>query len=597
MIFVPNIYSSVLIASGIITLLLCINIFRRYEIVVRWFGFMVLSIAVWALSYGFELATTNLDEMLFWIKFEYLGISFLPACWFFFIVKFTGKDEWITKRNLSLVLIIPMITLILVWTNNFHHLHYKSVSVDSYGPFPLLNIERGPWYFFHTLYFYVMLLWGIVLLIDKFRKANKVFKKQNLTILISAFIPWIANLLYFFGIRPLGHIDITPFAFISTVLLLSIGLVRFRLLDIIPIAREKVLESMKEGLIVADKKDRIIDLNREIRGILAIGEPDLIGKKLSYILPQQAKLYDKIKTRTGGMMEIQIVKNDLPVYLEVTLSPLYEEKNVYSGIIILFRDITHRVNTEKQVRMQAQQLLALNKLKDRLFSIISHDLRSPLLNLFDIIKMIDDDLITEQEFKLLIPQLSKNVGYTSGLLENLLFWSKSQLQGEVIKPVDINLRQISENILHLFERTIAEKEIVLQNEINETNVIYADKDMIQLVIRNLVSNAVKFSNRGGKIKLSSSSNGRFTTLCVEDDGVGIASDDLGKLFESETFTTRGTENEQGTGLGLVLCKDFIEKNNGRIWVESTYLKGSEFFIELPTNGEHVIVQEHLAVEL
>lgn len=597
MIFVPNIYSSVLIASGIITLLLCINIFRRYEIVVRWFGFMVLSIAVWALSYGFELATTNLDEMLFWIKFEYLGISFLPACWFFFIVKFTGKDEWITKRNLSLVLIIPMITLILVWTNNFHHLHYKSVSVDSSGPFPLLNIERGPWYFFHTLYFYVMLLWGIVLLIDKFRKANKVFKKQNLTILISAFIPWIANLLYFFGIRPLGHIDITPFAFISTVLLLSIGLVRFRLLDIIPIAREKVLESMKEGLIVADKKDRIIDLNREIRGILAIGEPDLIGKKLSYILPQQAKLYDKIKTRTGGMMEIQIVKNDLPVYLEVTLSPLYEEKNVYSGIIILFRDITHRVNTEKQVRMQAQQLLALNKLKDRLFSIISHDLRSPLLNLFDIIKMIDDDLITEQEFKLLIPQLSKNVGYTSGLLENLLFWSKSQLQGEVIKPVDINLRQISENILHLFERTIAEKEIVLQNEINETNVIYADKDMIQLVIRNLVSNAVKFSNRGGKIKLSSSSNGRFTTLCVEDDGVGIASDDLGKLFESETFTTRGTENEQGTGLGLLLCKDFIEKNNGRIWVESTYLKGSEFFIELPTNGEHVIVQEHLAVEL
>jgi len=597
MTFNPNIYSTVLIVSGLVTLLLCINIFRRYEIVVRWFGFMVLSIAVWALSYGFELATTNLQEMLFWIRLEYVGVSFLPACWFFFIVKFTGKDEWITRRNLSLVLIVPMTTLLLVWTNEFHHLHYKSVSVDSSGPFPLLNIERGPWYFFHTLYFYVMLFWGIGLLVDKFRKANKVFRKQNLTILISAFIPWIANMVYFLGFRPLGHIDVTPFAFISTVLLLSIGLVRFRLLDIIPIARERVLESMKEGLIVADNKDRIIDLNREIRGILSIGEPNLIGKELSYILPRQPELYDLIKARTGGLMQIEITQNELPVYLEVTLSPLYEEKNVYSGIIILFRDITDRVNTENQVRQQAKELLALNKLKDRLFSIISHDLRSPLVNLFDLIKMMDNEVITPQEFSILIPQLSKNVGYTSGLLENLLFWSKSQLQGEVIKPVNIDVRAVSENILHLFERSIIEKKISVNNKVDEGSTIYADQGMIQLVIRNLVSNAVKFSNRNGKINLSSFSDGHFTRLCVEDDGVGISEEDLIKLFEIETFTTRGTDNEQGTGLGLLLCKDFIEKNNGRIWVESALLKGSKFFIELPATGEKLIVQVQIQAEL
>ncbi len=597
MTFIPNIYSSVLIASGVITLLLCINIFRRYEIVVRWFGFMVLSLAVWALSYGFELATTNLREMLFWINFEYVGVSFLPACWFFFIVKFSGKDEWITKRNLSLVLIVPLITLLLVWTNSYHHLHYTSVSVDTSGPFPLLNIERGPWYFFHTAYFYTMFLWGILLLVDKFRKADRVFKKQNLIILISAFIPWVANILYFFGLRPLGHIDVTPFAFISTVLLLSIGLVRFRLLDIIPIARERVLEAMKEGLVVADNKDRIIDLNSEIRGILSIGEPSLIGKELSYILPSQPELYERIKSRTGGLMQIEIMKNDLPVYLEVTLSPLYEERETYSGIIILFRDITHRVNTEKQVRMQAKQLLALNKLKDRLFSIISHDLRSPLLNLFDIIKMIDDGMITEQEFKALIPVLSKNVGYTSGLLENLLFWSKSQLQGEVIKSVDIKVRAVSENIVQLFERSMVEKEIQLHNNFDESAMIYADADMIQLVIRNLISNAVKFSKRGGSIKLSSFSDGRFTRLCFEDEGVGISEDDLNKLFEFETFTTRGTDNEQGTGLGLLLCKDFIEKNNGRIWVESKVDKGTKFFIELPANGENIIIQEQIKAEL
>ncbi|MES3018669.1 MAG: histidine kinase N-terminal 7TM domain-containing protein [Bacteroidota bacterium] len=591
MTYIPNIYSSVLLVSGIITLLLCINIFRRYEVVVRWFGFMVLTIAVWALSYGFELATTNLPEMLFWIKLEYVGISFLPACWFFFIVKFTGKDEWITRRNLSMVLIIPMLTLIFVWSNELHHLHYKSVGVDSSGSFPLLNIERGPWYFFHTFYFYVMLVWGILLLLDKFRRASKVFRMQNLTILIAAFIPWVANILYFFGLRPLGHIDITPFAFIITVLLLSLGLMRFRLLDIIPVARERVLESMKEGLVVADSKDRIIDMNRAIRGILSIGEPNLIGRELKYILPRQPELYNLIQARTGGQIQIEIAKGDRPVYLEVTLSLLNEEQNVYAGIIILFRDISHRVNTETQIRQQAKQLLALNKLKDKMFSIISHDLRSPLINLLDILKMIDDDMITEKEFRGLVPQLSKNVGYTSGLLENLLFWSKSQLHGEVIKPADINAREISENVLHLFDKPIAEKKIILDNKISPESSVYADRDMLQLIIRNLISNAVKFSKHGGIIRLTSSDHNTYTRLCFSDEGVGISGEDQSKLFELEAFTTPGTDNEQGTGLGLLLCKDFVEKNKGRIWVESELGQGSKFCVELPSKGEKIIVEE------
>jgi PAS domain S-box-containing protein len=597
MTFIPNIYSIVLIASGLTTLVLCINIFRRYELVVRWFGFMVLSIAVWALSYGFELSSTTLNEMLFWINLEYLGVSFLPACWFFFIVKFTGKDEWITRRHLSIVLVFPLITLLLVWTNQFHHLHYQSVSVDDSGPFPLLNIVRGPWYFFHTFYFYVMLAWGILLLINKFRISDKVFRKQNLTILVAAFIPWIANILYFFGLRPMGHIDITPFAFISTVLLLSIGLVRFKLLDIIPIAREKVLEAMQEGLIVADNKGRIIDLNKEVKKMLSINGSNLVGKNLESILPEQPALYELINRREGAVGHIELLSSNRQTYLEVTLSPLFENKNFYSGIIILFRDITHRRNTEKQIRMQAKQLLALNKLKDRLFSIIAHDLRSPLFNLFDIIKMIDNDLMTEQEFRAFIPQLSKNVGYTSGLLENLLLWSKSQLQGEVVKPVYLVAREVTENIRNLFEKALQEKSITLTNNIDQNDSVYADRDMIQLVARNLVSNAVKFSERGGNITLSSFTNGRFTRLCFEDDGVGIAPEDMNKLFEFETFTTRGTDNEQGTGLGLLLCKDFIEKNNGRIWVESELGKGSKFFVELPATAENIDIQAQIQAEL
>jgi PAS domain S-box-containing protein len=422
----------------------------------------------------------------------------------------------------------------------------------------------------------------VVLLINKYRKADQVFRKQNLTILIAVFIPWVANVLYLFGYRPMGHIDSTPFAFITTMLFLSIGLVRFRLLDIIPIARDKVIEAMNEGLIVTDNQDRVVDLNQEIRKLLLIEEKNIIGKQLGLILPEQADLFELIKERKGGQIQIKHINSEL--ILEVSLTPLFENLHAYSGLIILVRDITERIEIENKVRLQSEQLLGMNKLKDRLFSIIAHDLRGPLINLNDIIKMLNEGMITEEEFKSFVPQLSRNIGYTTGLLENLLFWSRSQLQGEVVKPVYFNLKEVSVNILQLFENTINEKDIVVENNIQLSCKVYADKDMIQLVVRNLISNAVKFSIRGGIIKLSASAEDSNTILCVTDSGVGISEEDQKKLFELETFTTRGTDNEQGTGLGLLLCKDFIEKNRGIIWVESELGKGSKFCVRIPNTN-------------
>ena len=562
---------------------MCFRIFRRYEVVVRWFGFMVLGIGIWALSYGFELSSTSLEQMLFWINIEYLGIAFMPVFWLLFILKFTGREKWLNTRSFIWIIIIPLITLLMVWTNNFHHLHYKSVSVDTSAAFPLLSIETGPWYFVHTLYFYILLAWGVVMLINKYRKSDSVFKRQNLIILLAAFIPWIANLAYLFGIRPMGHIDSTPFAFVLTVLMLSIGLVRFRLLDIIPIAREKVLEAMKEGLIVTDNLDRIIDLNHEIKKILSISSENLIGKNIDFVFPNQPELFEYIFGRKDGRIKIELQRNGNPIFLDVSITALFEDKNSYNGLIILTRDITEQVGIENQFKIQSDQLIAMNKLKDRLFSIIAHDLRGPLINLNEVIKMLNSGIITDAEFKLFIPKLSKNIGYTTGLLENLLFWSRSQLQGEIIKPVYFNFKGITDNIIALFDHVIKEKNIITENNLDPFSLVYADMDMIQLIVRNLISNAVKFSKQGGSIKITSKIKEKNFIICISDTGVGISEENQRKLFEQETFTTRGTDNEEGTGLGLLLCKDFIEKNGGKIWLESEIGVGTKFFVQIPNS--------------
>ncbi len=562
---------------------MCIRIFRRYELVIRWFGYMVFGIGIWSLSYGFELSSTTLEQMLFWINIEYLGIALMPAFWFLFILKFTGRDKWLNTRNFIWIISIPLTTLLMVWTNNFHHLHYKSVSIDNSGSFPLLSIETGPWYLIHTLYFYILLAWGVVMLINKFRKSDPVFKRQNLIILLAAFIPWLANIAYLFGFRPMGHIDSTPFAFVLTVFMLSIGLLRFRLLDIIPTAREKILEAMKEGLIVTDNLDRIIDLNLEMKKILSISGENLIGKNIDCVFPNQPELFEYIIGRKDGRIKIELQQNGYPIFMEVSITALFEDKNTYNGLIILTRDITSQVGIENQVRIQSDQLIAMNKLKDRLFSIIAHDLRGPLINLNEVIKMLNSGIITDAEFKLFIPKLSNNIGYTTGLLENLLFWSRSQLQGEIIKPVYFNIKGITDNIIALFESAIKDKDIITENNLDPFSLVYADIDMIQLIVRNVISNAVKFSKHGGSIKITSKIKEKFFVICISDSGVGISEENQRKLFEQETFTTRGTDNEEGTGLGLLLCKDFIEKNGGKIWVESEIGVGTKFFVQIPNS--------------
>lgn len=576
-----NIFSITLLISGSVTVCMALLILQRLGGAVRWFGFLMLAIAIWALSYGFELSTTTLAQMLFWINLEYMGIALLPALWIVFIIKFIGKEQWLTPVNLCLIFSIAVLTLLFVWTNAWHHLHYAQVTVDITGPFPLLAIEPGAWYRVHTVYFYTMLAWGMYLLISKFIKADAIYKKQNSTILIGALIPWFVNLIYLLGIRPFEHIDLTPYAFIITALAISFGLLKFKLFDIVPVAREKVIEAMQEGVLVLDAQDRVIDMNTEMKKILSPYTSEIIGIRVADLLPNEKNLHQIITERVNNKVIIQLSDEPSHRFFEVNTTSLFDKHTMYSGIILLFRDITEHKLAEEKLKKQAEQLRALNQLKDRLFSIIGHDLRSPLGSLKDVLQLADEEDLSEEEFKSFLPMLANNVGHTSELLENLLHWAKSQLQGETINPVHFDLKIVADHKQSLFEKKASDKGIHIQNKVQENTNIYADRHMMELVLRNLLANAVKFCNQGDTITITAEIDEQLTTVCVCDTGVGIPEKNLSKLFASATFTTQGTDSEKGTGLGLLLCKDFVEKNHGKIWVESTFGKGSQFYFTVP----------------
>ena len=240
---------------------------------------------------------------------------------------------------------------------------------------------------------------------------------------------------------------------------------------------------------------------------------------------------------------------------------------------------------KKRVSKQAADLKKENVLKDRLFSIIGHDLRSPL----SAIKMQLDFIlrgIIDPKDSNFIPKTVNNLNATTdeafNLLDNLLGWAKSESGSLSIIKEDINLLTLIEQSARLQKLALETKQIPLQILVPEDAVVHADMNMLKTVIRNLLSNSIKFTPLSGKISINASLENNFWNVSVSDSGVGISEKDLPKVLNTkEHFSKEGTEQEAGTGLGLILCQDFVLKNEGELWVESTLGKGSSFTFSVP----------------
>jgi len=574
-----NNYSITLLLFGIAAVIMSIIIFRRTGEAVRQFAYITLGISIWSIAYAFELSSFKYSNMIFWLRIEYLGVAFLPSMWIQFIIKFIGKRHWLTITRDILLYAIPAVTFIAVWTNDYHHLYYSSIEVVRTGPFPLLNLNVGPWYIIHAIYFYFLLILGLYLLINKFIKADKVYRKQNYVIVLAALIPWIVNITYLFDYRPFGHIDLTPYAFSITCLITSFGLIQLRLFDIIPVARDKIVEGLQDGIMVLDYMDRIVDLNTQLKKIILteFNSKITVGELYSNYFIGHYSFIQKVTSRIQSYYELNI--NDR--CYEISINPLFEKNTIYSGVILIFRDITERNKSDILLKNQSEELKNLNQLKDKMFSIIAHDLRGPIVNLKEIMSLFDQQVISEEELKSHLPLINADVKATASLLENLLYWSRTQLKGERIHPSNINLNLISIVQTNLLSNQINEKSLVVVNNIPEKAFVYADKNMVELVIRNLLSNAIKYCHPNNQITLNSVLQGGYYITEISDTGIGIDKENISKLFGMNNFSTMGTHSEKGTGLGLLLCKEFVEKNGGKIWVRSELGKGSTFSFSLP----------------
>ncbi len=244
----------------------------------------------------------------------------------------------------------------------------------------------------------------------------------------------------------------------------------------------------------------------------------------------------------------------------------------------------NRLLQEKSLEIQHQkeQLVQLNATKDKLFSIISHDIRSPLNSLEATLELLEEGYLTAEEMQTIAPELRRKVHTTSGLLTNILHWAKSQMEGIVTNYESFPIQITTDELITTFQLPAKDKNISLECQVPASVKVHADRNMTSLILRNLVSNAIKFTPAGGTVTIHAQPEQDQVIISVKDTGKGMNDEQKSHLFDVKThFSTSGTANETGTGLGLLLCKEFTEKNNGKIWVESQPDQGSCFFVALP----------------
>ncbi|MEB2785409.1 sensor histidine kinase [Algoriphagus persicinus] len=581
--FILNPFSITLLISGLLVGGLSLYITFRVEDSTRWIALTMLCAAIWGFFYGLELSVSTKEAMMLFIKLEYLGIAFIGAFWVIFSLKYTSYKSKNYRLLIVLVLSIPVLTYLLVVTNDYHHFYYSSFTSTNSDPFPTAKIEIGPWYYVNLIYTYAAFALGILIIWKSFRFSDQLFKTQTRLMLLAVLFPLLFNLCYQSGIfRPFDVIDLTPFSFLLSYLILGFAIIKYQLFNLKPIARNKVMEAITRGVLVLDSETNIVDFNPAFLPFSTSPESVKIASNAEKIFQNRTDILDLIASGKANSIESNFTIGDIEKVFQIETIPLVDRKSIRNGLVLLFEDITEQKSINETLRKQAIELQQLNNLKDKYFSIISHDLKGPIFGIKELIHLTNTGIITLEEFMDMLPEVSRNMEQVAILLENLLAWSRTQLRdGEIVQLKEFDTRKILIQQKSILERIANEKKIEIVIDAQAKSAALGDKTMIELVIRNLLSNAIKFSYPGGKIRITSQDENDLVKICIEDYGKGISTENLAKIYDGISFTTTGQSNESGTGLGLVLVKEYIHKNNGHIEVHSEEGKSTTFCIMLP----------------
>lgn len=603
-----------LFASAIVSAVLAAHVWRLRRVPGAFPAIgMMLGVAAWCCGYIYEQLNPGLSTQLASNYISYLGIVGVPIMFFMFALKYSGYSAFLKRRNVLLLSILPLITMVLVWTSNYHTLMWYDARVETAGPFSVIIKTYGVWFWVQAAYNYSLLAIAMVVIMRRLFRLRRLYRGQAIALLICVLVPLAWNVLHVSRLWPGPRVDFTPSAFTISCIAMALGLFRFRLLDIAPVARDTVVENMNDGVIVLDKRDRLVDFNPAAQRIVNYPLTILIGEPAERVFSLHPDLLNKWRGVTQANTEVVIGEGETQRYYELSISPLGNKSRGVAGRVLVLRDVTEHKKMERihleqsdllnkqnvELRLQGEtlakqrqelidkthELEKASSAKSDFLANMSHELRTPLSAVIGFSELMLDGVpgpINEEQ-KQSLTDIYNSGQHLLKLINDVLDLSRVESGRVKLNIEDTDLYSVIDEVTNSMTPIFDKNKLSLEMGLEEgLPKVRADEGKLRQVFINLLSNATKFTQPGGTIRIEARRDGDYCQVSVIDTGIGIKKEDYERIFEAFTQgeTLPGRERE-GTGLGLRLCKQFVELMGGRIWVESEYGKGSRFSFTLP----------------
>lgn len=327
-------------------------------------AWMMLAMAWWSASYGMEVHVLEKSTKIFWVKIEYPGVVAIPIFWLFFVLEYIGQSALLTRRNKVLAALLPLLTVFVMWTNEFHGLIYSELHTVKTGDLTLLVVEHGLFFWVYFVNFYLLLGVGSLLLLIHTFRSTSLFRAQAVMILLATLSPWIGNAISVAGLIPIPGLDITPFAFIPTGIMLTWAIARYHLLDIVPPQQNIILQSLRDGVIVLDARRRVLYMNRAAEEILSQNANRSLGQDAEVVCGECSLRIIPLLAKEEQNIELELDYKGELRYFEVRVSPNYfTEKERRSGTpswLIIFHDNTSRKQAQAALKYREAILQAVS---------------------------------------------------------------------------------------------------------------------------------------------------------------------------------------------------------------------------------------------
>jgi PAS domain S-box-containing protein len=573
---------------------------------------LAFAMFVWLVGYAMELSSQALSVAMRWVRLEFAGIVVVPVAWLWFAAEYTGSWSWLNRRRVWVLGIVPLITMSVILTNEYHRQFWQSVVLNTDGPFTIFDSVHGFWFWVHTAYSYLCLLAGTYLIVRFIRQTRGLFRGQIGAMLVTVAAPWIGNIIYLAGLSPWGGLDLTPFVFTVSLTAIAWSMFSFRILEVRPIARDMVLQSMSDGVIALDEQGRVIEVNRAAQMVIGLPASRIVGRLAREALAQWPDIIARYRDVTETAEEIEVEINASRRWFDVRISPIYDARQTYRGRLFVWRDVTEERSIREELRQNNERLLAAqqalteardaaeagSRAKSVFLAHMSHEIRTPLTAIIGYCQLLETGIDRQSlaQTRDDIEAIHRAAGHLHDLVSNVLEMAgietgRSDLNYVMFDVADV-VRDVTMTVQPLLKRN---RNSLRVEGLEKVGMVWGDPTRVRQILLNLVSNAAKFTTQGDVVVCVTHTGDELQPRIrfqVSDTGPGIAPEQMERLFKPFAIAEQHVGREQrGAGLGLAISQHYCRLMGGELTVESVPGRGTTATFWLPGHASQVELAE------